>query len=277
MPDGCWNAIRTYLHAGGNLLVIGGQPLHVPVTEADGKFVQATPQDTYARALQFNHTYAVPVSSPAHFAWKHGYAFGQTPAIRASRFFAVEGHLDGLGYMVDSTGLLAAAPVIVADYGWGPMQGSRVVALDFDPEPGYWESQDGIALMKQAALYASQGATELSVELQFSAIRPGETPQITVHLNSPHLEKTHAKLAGEVKVQVSLKMEPSIRSRFRLPMPQRPICLCLPRAIWLRASIRSRQRSARAPRSGSSIKTASGLNLRRLLIPDLSLECTATF
>ncbi|MFZ0305759.1 MAG: beta-galactosidase [Terracidiphilus sp.] len=202
-PTDAWNAIRTYLHAGGNLLVIGGQPLHVPVTEADGKFVQATPQDTYARALQFNHTYAVPVSSPAHFAWKHGYAFGQTPAIRASRFFAVEGHLDGLGYMVDSTGLLAAAPVIVADYGWGPMQGSRVVALDFDPEPGYWESQDGIALMKQAALYASQGATELSVELQFSAIRPGETPQITVHLNSPHLEKTHAKLAGEVKVQVS--------------------------------------------------------------------------
>ena len=141
-PTDAWNAIRTYLHAGGNLLVIGGQPLHVPVTQTDGKFVRETPQDTYGRALQFNHTYAVPVSSPARFAWKHGYTFGQTPAIRAGRFFAVEGHLDGLGYMVDSTGLLAAAPVIVANYGWGPIEGSRVVALDFDPEPSYWESQD---------------------------------------------------------------------------------------------------------------------------------------
>ncbi len=207
VPTDAWNAIRTYLRAGGNLLVIGGQPLHVPVAQADDKFVQAAPQDTYARALNFNHTYPVPVSSSAHFAWKHGYAFGQTsglraPVIHARRFFAVEGRLDGLGYMVDSTGLLTAAPAIVADYGWGPMQGSRVVALDFDPEPGYWQSSDGIALIGQTALYASQGATTLSVELQFSAIRPGETPQITVHLRSPHLDKTHAKLAGEVKVEV---------------------------------------------------------------------------
>jgi hypothetical protein len=202
VPTDAWNAIRAYLHAGGNLLVIGGQPLHVPVTEADGKFVQAAPQDTYARALSFNHTYQVPVSSSAHFDWKHGYAFAETPQVHARRFFAVEGRLDGLGYMVDPTGLLTAAPAIVANYGWGPMQGSRVVALDFDPEPGYWQSSDGIALIGQAALYASQGATTFSVELQFSAIRPGETPQITVHLRSPRLDKTHAKLAGEVKVEV---------------------------------------------------------------------------
>ena len=132
VPTDAWKAMRAFLHAGGNLLVIGGQPLRVPVREVDGKFKEDAPQDTYSRALQFNHTYAVPVSSSAHFAWKHGYAFDRTPAIRARRFFAVEGHLDGLGYMVDSTGLLVAAPAIVANYGWGPMQGSRVVALDFD-------------------------------------------------------------------------------------------------------------------------------------------------
>ncbi len=203
VPTDAWTAIRTYLRAGGNLLVIGGQPLHVPVTEVNGKFAQEEPQDTYARALEFNHTLPVPVPSSAHFEWKHGYAFAQTPVIRARRYFSVEGHLDGLGYMVDSTGLLAAAPVIVANYGWGPMAGARVVALDFDPEPGYWDSADGIALIAQAARHASQGATMFSVELQFSAIRPGETPQITVHLRSPHLEKTHAKLAGEVRVQIS--------------------------------------------------------------------------
>jgi hypothetical protein len=203
VPTDAWNAIRTYLRAGGNLLVIGGQPLHVPVTGSDSKFVQESPQDTYARALNFEHTIAVPVPSSAHFGWKRGYAIGRTPQIRARRFFAVEGHLDGLGYMVDFTGLLAAAPAIVADYGWGPMQGSRVVALDFDPEPGYWAGSDGIALIKQAAEYASQGATMLSVELEYSVIRPDEAPQITVHLNSSHLVKTHAKVGGEIKVQLS--------------------------------------------------------------------------
>ena len=55
------------------------------------------------------------------------------------------------------------------------MMGSRIVALDFDPEPGYWQSQDGIALVQQCADYASQGATTFSVETQFSTIRPGET------------------------------------------------------------------------------------------------------
>jgi hypothetical protein len=203
VPTDAWQSIHAYLRAGGNLLVIGGQPLHMPVTQADGKFVQDVPQDTYARALNFNHTYPVPLSASARFAWKHGYAFDHTPQVRARRFFAVEGRLDGLGYMVDSTGLLAAAPVIATDYGWGPMQGSRVVALDFDAEPGYWQSADGIALIGQAALYASQGATTLSIELQYSVIRPGETPQITVHLRSPRLDKTHAKLAGEIKVQLS--------------------------------------------------------------------------
>ncbi|MGP8251324.1 MAG: beta-galactosidase [Terracidiphilus sp.] len=216
LPADAWKAIRAYLHAGGNLLVIGGQPLRVPVTQADGKFVQDAAQDTYARVLDFNHTHQVPVSLSTSFAWKRGYAFARTPQVRARRFFAVEGHLDGLGYMVDSTGLLAAAPAIVADYGWGPMQGSRVVALDFDPEPGYWQSSDGIALVQQAALYARQGATMFSVELQFSAIRPGETPQIMVHLRSPHLDKTHAKVSGEVKVQ--LRSESGLVDSVTLPV-----------------------------------------------------------
>jgi hypothetical protein len=51
VPTDAWKAIEGYLHAGGNLLVVGGQPLHVPVSQADGKFVAAFPQDTYARSL----------------------------------------------------------------------------------------------------------------------------------------------------------------------------------------------------------------------------------
>jgi len=180
LPSKAWKSMEEYLKAGGNLLVIGGQPLRVPVAEVDGKFVESRAQDSYAHELDFRHTYEVPVPADSQFAWKAGYTFPQTPHIRARTFFAVEGRLDGLGYMVDNTGLLVAAPVIVANHITGPLRGSRVVALDFDPEPGFWESQDGISLIHESAVYASHGATDLSVETLFSAIRPGVLPLITI-------------------------------------------------------------------------------------------------
>ena len=133
LPYDAWKAIHQFLDDGGNLLVIGGQPLRVPVTEVNGKFVEGRAQDSYARVLDFRHTYEVPVPADSKFAWKHGYDFPATPHIRARRFFALEGRLDGLGYMVDNEGLLVAAPVIVANHDSGPMLGSRIVALDFEP------------------------------------------------------------------------------------------------------------------------------------------------
>jgi hypothetical protein len=203
VPTDAWKAIEGYLHAGGNLLVVGGQPLNVPVSEDGGNFVAASPQDSYARALGFVHPYEVPVPADARFSWKFGYDFPQSPQVRAHRFFAVEGRLDGLGYMVDADGDLAAAPVIVADHAFGPMNGSRVVALDFDPEPGYWQSEDGVALIRQSAIYASQGATQLSVELLFSTLRPGEPPLITVHLRSLRPQLPGVASSGEVKLTLS--------------------------------------------------------------------------
>lgn len=185
VPVDGWKAITDFLHAGGSLLIVGGQPLRVPVSQSNGKFEQEVPQDTYSRALDFRHSYAVPVSENAHFAWRRGYNLPQTQ-VRARQFFAVEGRLNGLGYIVDGADQLVAAPVIVADHLYGPMKGSRVVSLDFDPQPGYWQSTDGISLLRQTALYASRGATSLSVEVLFSAVRPDEPPVITVHLRAMH-------------------------------------------------------------------------------------------
>ncbi len=204
VPTGAWNAIEGYLHAGGNLLVVGGQPLNVPVSGAGGKFVAASAQDTYARVLGFQHTYQVPAPVDAHFAWKFGYDFPQTPQVRGRRFFAVAGRLNGLGYMVNADGDLIASPVIVADHTFGPERGSRMVALDFDPQPGYWQSQDGIALIRQSALYAGQGVTRFSVELLFNTIRPGEPPLVTVHLRSLRQQQLGAAAGAEVKLTLSL-------------------------------------------------------------------------
>jgi Beta-galactosidase len=197
VPTDAWKEIEAYLQHGGNLLVLGGQPLRVPVTLLDSTFVQGRPQDTYSRVLDLRHTYEVPVAQNAHFAWRPGYAFDATPNVQAEKFFTVEGHLNGLGYMVDATGLLVAAPVVVIDHGpGGAMAGSRIVCLDFQPSAGYWESQDGRTLVRESADYARRGATSLSVETLFSVLRPNEPPQLTVHLRQSSSSK------GEVRVEL---------------------------------------------------------------------------
>ena len=207
VPVEAWASIDAWLRAGGNLLILGGQPLRVPVTGRAGAFTREAPQDTFSRVLDFRHTYAVPaISSAASFAWRDGYSFLPKIGIQAERFFAVEGRLNGLGYMVDADGDRLAAPVIVADRPdagprGGPGIGARIVALDFDPQSGYWDSADGIALIRAAAGYAQQGATEFSIEAQYSALRPGELPLLTVHLR--HLypnstEGTHSQATVEM-------------------------------------------------------------------------------
>jgi len=177
VPTGSWKSIEHYLSAGGNLLVIGGQPLRVPVSLADQRYTAAQPQDTYSRVIGFRHTYEVPVANDATFHWKSGYSWLPAITIHAQHFFSVEGRLDGLGYMVDSTGLLVAAPVIFADHlEGGPgqgMAGSRIVALDFDPAPGYWKSTDGISLIQQSADYARQGQPASQLRLFFHASARG--------------------------------------------------------------------------------------------------------
>jgi glycosyl hydrolase family 42 (putative beta-galactosidase) len=176
------------------------QPLRVPVSRSGGRFVESPPQDTYSRVLDFRHIYEVPVADDSRFAWKNGYAFSTTPEVRAQKYFAVEGRLSGLGYMVDSSGTLTAAPVIVADHWSGALRGSRIVVLDFDPVRGYWKSQDGISLIRQAAAYASIGATALSVEMLFSCVRPDEPPEITVHLRQTRAEILNASIRGELNI-----------------------------------------------------------------------------
>jgi hypothetical protein len=200
-PADAWNEIEAYLHGGGSLLIAGGEPFRVPVTGHAGKFIAAAPQDTYARAADFRHAYEVPVPAGAHFQWKTGYAFPAT-SIRARRFFAIEGQLGGLGYMADHEGLLVAAPVIESGVPWGKSAGSRIVALDFDPEPGYWISAEGIALLRQSALYASQGAIHFAVETQFAGVRPGEAPALTVLVQSHRPKAASGPEAAEVKVEL---------------------------------------------------------------------------
>ena len=202
LPVAVWPEIERFLHGGGNLLVIGGQALHVPVTgtEAAG-FTPEPPQDSYSRALGFLHTYAVPMPEPAtHFAWREGYTFLPALSVQATSVFAEEGRLNGLGYLEASDDTRLAAPIIVSDHLAGEaMNGSRVVALPFTAAPGYWASADGRKLLAAAAQYAEAGATAFSVEAQYNALRPGESPLLTLHLRQARTSLPEGKAHVELR------------------------------------------------------------------------------
>jgi len=224
IPVDAWKPINAFLDNGGSLLVLGGQPLRVPVTLVNGKYVAADPQDTYSRALGFRHTYEVPVATNAAFHWRTGYSWLPPIQIHAQHFFTVEGRLNGLGYMAGAEGQLVAAPVIVSDHFGRPndlhMAGSRIVALDFDPAPGYWDTPDGQTLIQRSAAYACQGAVSFNVEALYSVIRPNETPTLTVHLAFPRQQHLGTTVNGEVQLQLS--SEKGLVTKATVPLTGNP-------------------------------------------------------
>ena len=200
-PAEAWPAILRYLERGGNLLFVGGQPLHVPVIQSSaGGFAPQSPQTGYSKVIDFRHSYPVPLDgSPTAFHWRPGYTFMPALAVKADRIFAQEGRLQGLGYLDAADGTHVASPIIVADHPAGSkMAGSRIVALPFSPAPGFWASADGIRLLRAAAHYAQAGSASLQIESQYSTLRPGELPELTLHLR----RAAKAPTAGTVEAKM---------------------------------------------------------------------------
>jgi hypothetical protein len=205
-PTEEWQDIIAFLRGGGNLLVIGGQPFHVPIHGAPGNYSRGRAQDAYSRELGIVHTYQAPQKDGKTFSWKTGYSFLPLPKLSAQEFFVLEGRgLNGLGYMENSEGEKVAAPVVVSNHtgpSLGEMLGSRWMFLDFQPAPGYWDSPDGISLIQTAAAYARQGATSFWVEVPYSTLKKGETAQAIVHLRNTLKQRQHLPQSGHVSLQL---------------------------------------------------------------------------
>jgi hypothetical protein len=207
VPVDAWTRILEYLEEGGNLLNLGGRPFFVPVTRENGRFVQGRPQDTYARHLGIWHTYEPPQKDGVKLAWEEGYSFFSARELRARRLFVLDGENRGLGFLLNDKGEKVAAPVVNADSteprGAGKaMWGSRAVMLDFEPEPGYWSSPAGLALIGETAEYARQGATMFWLEMQNATLVGGEIPQVVVHLRNARRQRRGEPQAGMVRVEL---------------------------------------------------------------------------
>lgn len=205
-PVEAWNDIHAYLRRGGNLVVLGGQPFRVPVTGGNGGFMEGQPRDAYSRELGIMHTYEAPRKGWNAFAWKTGYPFLPTPKLDARKLFVLEGRgINGLGYLQNSDGERIAAPVAVSSH-IGPMAGemlgSRWIFLDFDAAPGYWDSSDGVSLIRTVADYATQGATSFWVEMPYSTLKKGEAPWAIVHLRNALKERQHLPQSGNITLEL---------------------------------------------------------------------------
>ena len=212
-PADAWEAIHGYLRNGGNLLNLGGRPLAVPVAREEGKFVQRSPGNAYSRALGIWHTYEVPQKDATQFGWREEFSFLTARQVKARRVFVTgmwwgSGETLGMGYLLNGRNERVAAPVVREDFRElrggerSGYLGARCVMLNFEPEPGYWSTSDGVTLIREAAEYARQGANLLWVEMQNATLAPGEIPQLIVHAVNLRRQRLGLPIQGRVRLEL---------------------------------------------------------------------------
>ena len=216
-PADAWSAIRSYLEGGGNLLNLGGRPLWMPAFREGEGFGLGRAQDDYWRLLAAVDATEVPRRDFTSFAWDDLWGFG-TAEIRARRVFAVttrfvanfaspEGRWRGLGFFLDAEGRRIAAPVARLDFALAPKGArakghGRLVMLNFEPEPGYWASNEGRSLIRETAAHAARGPALLWVEVPRASLRDEESAGVIVHVQDRQPRGHDGSDSGRVRLEV---------------------------------------------------------------------------
>ncbi|MGO8791528.1 MAG: beta-galactosidase [Terriglobia bacterium] len=204
-PVDAWPAVVKYLQSGGNLLILGGRPLAIPVRKAAGTFIADKAELAYSRRIGVEHTYEAPLRAGLKFAWSDTTFSGGD--VEAKRVFVIESVSRGLGYLQNAAGERVAAPVVAKDFirdedEEGGTPGARVVMLGFEPTPGYWSRPEAVAVISQAADYARQGATAFRVEMQNATVLAGEIPQLVVRLDNARKQLLGQQQSGTVRIEL---------------------------------------------------------------------------
>jgi hypothetical protein len=176
LPADAWETIQRHLGK-GDMLVLGGRPFFVPVYRKENGWRIDYPQNTYARSLGIEHSYEAPQHGPWKIQWDEDAPWFHGSILEARRVFVNAGNggkYRGLGFLVDAQGNRLSAPVVAEDLiGHGQLPRRRVY-LSFDTKPEFWNSAEGIDLMRKSALYASLGGSRLWLNLQQLAIESGD-------------------------------------------------------------------------------------------------------
>jgi hypothetical protein len=249
-PADAWDAIRQRLDQ-INLLNIGGRPFTVPVWREAAGWRAGPLQTIYSRSVGIDHTLIAPEST-GRFAWDSEeipfiarFAPPNAPLVKARRVFVLasdgnNGRRCGLGFFLNAKGDRLVAPVIADD-----LNQSRRVYLNFDPQPGYWDSLDGVGLLAATSFYAARAPVRIWVDLDRLTIEPGDRVSGTIDLRGTTHPPASLRLelcAGD-RVQSSLNLVSegaatvaSIHQAFTFPVPLSEPGLYAVRATYLSAN-----------------------------------------
>lgn len=203
-PADAWPAIENHLHS-GNVLVLGGRPLYVPVFRSNSGWREEPPQNNYSKAIGIMYSYEAPQHGPWTLEWDVDAPFFKVKVLNPKRVFVnagFGGRYRGLGFMVDADNNRVAAPVVADDI---VRSGTarRSVFLSFDASTEYWISKNGEELIREAAQYASFGGLRLYLDVESLSLDPGDrvTGSVDVLRDGPRARLTLELLSGSVLLE----------------------------------------------------------------------------
>src|SRR5579859_269064 len=216
-PEAGWQGLYHYLEQGGNLLVLGGRPLEVPVLCEGKGWKQAAPQTAYYQSLAIEQVNTIPakrvvrheavadlpvldgLSLPPMEA--HSLMVRFTEADEENRTGTtgpMDGELKPLLWGLDAKGRRVSAPAVIVDRYQGRFSGGRWVFIPaFLPK---WSSTLD-KLVSQLARVARMGALQTTVRPALACYQAGAQPQLNWWVRG------HERLDRQVKVDVKVTLE----------------------------------------------------------------------
>ena len=218
-PEGTWQAIKSFLDRGGNLLVLGGRPFTRAAFREDGswrlrdysvRFIQPLMIDQYQETpgsdgLRFETNSEIPLEL-APFQWKRAFS----PVIRLSAVDlyhrggsagSIDAHLDTLAWGTKD-GRKLSAPAIQVDHYRNGFDGGRWIFVNADLSGDFFESAK---LVRSLAERALKGAEEFTVRPVLPLYLPGEPVELEVVQHSG----TTVRSSLSVKVSSFPETEPT--------------------------------------------------------------------
>ena len=174
-PADAWEALQKYIET-GNLLVLGGRPFFVPIYRDSTGWRAEKMQNTYARYLGIEHSYAIPDHGTLNLQCDDDVPSFRVASFTPIRVFALDGHggrVRGLAFFVDARGNRISSPITAEDYVGRTQAPRRRVYLSFESDSSYWNSPPALELIRQSAEYASYGGIRLWFDLEQLTVDPG--------------------------------------------------------------------------------------------------------
>jgi hypothetical protein len=227
-PENTWQAIKSFLDRGGNLLVLGGRPFTRAAFREGGswrlrdysvRFIQPLMIDQYQETpgsggLRFETNSEIPLEL-APFQWKRAFS----PVIRLSAVDlyhrggsagSIDAHLDTLAWGTKD-GRKLSAPVIEVDHYRNGFDGGRWIFVNADLPGDFFESAK---LVRSLAERALKGAEEFTVRPVLPLYLPGEPVELEVVQHSG----TAVKSGLSVKITSFPEAEPTNKTSVTNPL-----------------------------------------------------------